>query len=95
MYDWILFLFTARSVVGLCRRLYNADTTPKITTHYTIVPRETDPRWKGTATGVKGLNRVFPPASAAAAKNRAPEALDLSHPLNIVLFRGGGAAFQV
>ena len=28
-------------------RLYSSDSVPKITTHYTVVPRETDPRWKG------------------------------------------------
>lgn len=28
-------------------RLYSSDSVPKITTHYTIVPRETDARWKG------------------------------------------------
>ncbi|CAH3023265.1 unnamed protein product, partial [Porites evermanni] len=27
-------------------RLYSSDSVPKITTHYTVVPRETDPRWK-------------------------------------------------
>ncbi|XP_024939640.1 electron transfer flavoprotein-ubiquinone oxidoreductase, mitochondrial isoform X3 [Cephus cinctus] len=28
-------------------RAYSEGTFPKITTHYTVVPRETDPRWKG------------------------------------------------
>ncbi|XP_078356151.1 electron transfer flavoprotein-ubiquinone oxidoreductase, mitochondrial-like, partial [Oculina patagonica] len=30
----------------LYNRLYSSESVPKITTHYTIVPRETDPRWK-------------------------------------------------
>ncbi|XP_046489340.1 electron transfer flavoprotein-ubiquinone oxidoreductase, mitochondrial [Neodiprion pinetum] len=29
-----------------CRRTYSDASFPKITTHYTVVPRETDPRWK-------------------------------------------------
>ncbi|XP_015926179.2 electron transfer flavoprotein-ubiquinone oxidoreductase, mitochondrial [Parasteatoda tepidariorum] len=32
--------------VFLQRRLYSAKSFPKITTHYTVIPRETDPRWK-------------------------------------------------
>ena len=40
--------FVARSFLKLksCRYSTEKD-VPKITTHYTIVPRETDPRWKG------------------------------------------------
>ncbi|KAK0176265.1 hypothetical protein PV328_000418 [Microctonus aethiopoides] len=30
----------------ITKRTYSTSTFPKITTHYTIVPRETDPRWK-------------------------------------------------
>ena len=30
-------------------RLYSVSSTPKITTHYTIHPREQDSRWKGKA----------------------------------------------
>ena len=41
-----LFLFSALRPL-LYNRLYSSESVPKITTHYTIVPRETDPRWKG------------------------------------------------
>ncbi|GIX71798.1 electron transfer flavoprotein-ubiquinone oxidoreductase, mitochondrial [Caerostris extrusa] len=33
----------------IANRLYCSRVTPKITTHYTIVPRETDPRWEGVS----------------------------------------------
>ncbi|GBN79400.1 hypothetical protein AVEN_58532-1 [Araneus ventricosus] len=33
--------------VASVNRFYCTRVAPKITTHYTIVPRETDPRWEG------------------------------------------------
>lgn len=35
-----------RALPLLPSRLYSSDSVPKITTHYTVIPRETDPRWK-------------------------------------------------
>ena len=47
-----LFTFTTCFIFSALRPLlynrpYSSESVPKITTHYTIVPRETDPRWKG------------------------------------------------
>lgn len=39
--------FLVRKVRTSCFRLYSA-ASQKITTHYTVHPRETDQRWKGT-----------------------------------------------
>jgi len=39
--------FIVRKVGTSCFRLYSV-ASPKITTHYTVRPRETDHRWKGT-----------------------------------------------
>jgi electron-transferring-flavoprotein dehydrogenase len=36
-----------RGLSWLAKRYYSEQIFPKITTHYSIVPRETDPRWKG------------------------------------------------
>jgi len=38
---------SVRGLSWLTRRYYSDQIFPKITTHYTIVPRETDSRWKG------------------------------------------------
>ena len=41
-------LSTVWSVLRQCQRLLATDgATARITTHYTVVPRENDPRWKG------------------------------------------------
>ncbi|KAK6626365.1 hypothetical protein RUM43_006676 [Polyplax serrata] len=37
----------APNALSCCSRRYSETTFQKITTHYTVVPRETDPRWKG------------------------------------------------
>ena len=42
----------AHSLVRLSQRFYSSESTPKITTHYTIVPRESDQRWKGKILSV-------------------------------------------
>lgn len=39
-------IFLVRKVGTSCFRLYSA-ASKKITTHYTVHPRETDQRWKG------------------------------------------------
>lgn len=42
----LLNLFSVRKHGPSCLRLYSASST-KITTHYTIYPREADHRWNG------------------------------------------------
>ncbi|KAK2158696.1 hypothetical protein LSH36_165g02013 [Paralvinella palmiformis] len=37
------------NIRSICSRRYASTTSAKITTHYTVVPRETDPRWKGVS----------------------------------------------
>lgn len=40
------FYFPVGRLTNAARRLYS-DVYPKITTHYTVYPRDKDPRWKG------------------------------------------------
>lgn len=42
---YLSFILVKR-LVRLSNRSYSNTTVPKITTHYTVVPREKDPRWK-------------------------------------------------
>lgn len=43
-----MFNILVRGLSWLAKRYYSEQLFPKITTHYTVVPRETDSRWKGT-----------------------------------------------
>ncbi len=45
----VILIFIARRGYDVFKRLYSVteQSFPKLTTHYSIVPRETDPRWEG------------------------------------------------
>lgn len=48
LYLNILVYFSDKSFrVLIHHEKYSTKVTPKITTHYTVVPRENDPRWQG------------------------------------------------
>lgn len=48
LYFNILLYFSDKSFRILIHHgKYSTKFTPKITTHYTVVPRENDPRWQG------------------------------------------------